>query len=211
MTEYYVFIDETGSFSYLNKGRSFVAGWVCSKKSKSRIAGKLKAGVSQFNKYLKYKKTSAQIEYPAHLHFMPLHLKDQRCGKDSIININPRQAPVFCKDVFESFQSDALILFRSSGKPAVIANEQACYLDILRNTLVQLIDEPLFKADCKINIVLGYRRSKIHYGFEGYENLPEFEKYMEQRIADELREAFIKGKKPRIKVFIGDARKEPGL
>ena len=211
MTEYYIFIDETGSFSYLNKGRSFVAGWVCSKQSKSEIAGKLKADVTHFNNNLDSKKISAQVEYPEHLHFMPLHLKNKRNRKDSAINIHSKEAPVLCEKIFESFKSDALIVFRSSGKPAVIANEQACYLDILRNTLVQLIDEPLFTYDCKINIVLGHRRSEIHYGSDGYENLPEFEKYMEQRIADELREAFMKGKKPVIKVFIGNARKEPGL
>lgn len=206
MDEYSVFIDETGSFSYLDKGSSsFIAGWVCKKNDSELLDELLGSVVDEFNRTLK----TGKLIYPDHLHFIPLHIKDKRINKDDGIHVDTGTVPRLVEKIFSEVRNKTVLVFHSSGRPAVIFHEQATYMDILRNTLIQLVDEPLFTPHCQISIEIGHRRSKMLYGEAGYRDTHAYEKYIAGRIQDELLQAF-EGKKPKIKVTIADARKEPG-
>ena len=144
MDTLYIFIDETGSFSYRDS-LSYVGGWVSNKRGCfKKVENKFQQSVKKFNTYLKSKDQNYSLDYPTHTHFMPLHLKDLRTDKDLAIPLVPKYAPVLCQDIFDTLREETLLVFKSSGKPAIIANEQAAYIDILRNTLIQLLDEDQF-------------------------------------------------------------------
>ena len=209
MDTLYIFIDETGSFSYRDS-LSYVGGWVCNKQGLKNVGNKLQQSVKRFNSYLKSKDQSYDLKYPNHLHFMPLHLRDLRTDKDLAIPLVPKYAPVLCQDIFDKFREDALLVFKSSGKPAIIANEQAAYIDILRNTLIQLLDNDPFVDYTHIKIIIGHRRAKFLYGREGIENTWDYEKYMAEKLAAELKEAF-EGLEKHINIEFDEARLNPAL
>jgi hypothetical protein len=209
METLYVFIDESGSFSY-RRGRSYIGGWVSYQKHLKSIENKLKLCVSKFNKFLNSKSQNYQLNYPHHLHFMPLHVKAYRKGKDQAIPLVPKYAPIFFRDLFTNIRDELLLVFKSSGMPAIIPNEHSAYIDILRNTLVQLVDDKLFNTDSNVKIVIGHRRSEAFYGIDGYEDIHGYEKYLSEKIAEELKSAF-DGKKMNVGIEFDNARKNPGL
>ncbi|MCD6272760.1 MAG: DUF3800 domain-containing protein [Deltaproteobacteria bacterium] len=208
---YTVYVDETGNFSF-KKNESFIGGWICRSEEKNKIERIIKKSVGRFNNHLKL--TCLQndsLQYPSHLHFMPLHLKHLRTGKDNFISVDPDNIGMFFFDLFTSLKNISLQVFRSTGKPAFFPNEQASYINILRNTLLQLIDQPkLFTQNSKIDIVIAHRRNAYLYGEEGILDWRGYEKYIINGLVNELKGAFV-GIKPAINIFFEDARKEPGL
>ncbi|MBW1829784.1 MAG: DUF3800 domain-containing protein, partial [Deltaproteobacteria bacterium] len=210
MDTLYIFIDETGSFSYRDS-LSYVGGWVSNKRGCfKKVENKFQQSVKKFNTYLKSKDQNYSLDYPTHTHFMPLHLKDLRTDKDLAIPLVPKYAPVLCQDIFDTLREETLLVFKSSGKPAIIANEQAAYIDILRNTLIQLLDEDQFVDYTHIKIIIGHRRAKFLYGREGMENTWDYEKYMAEKLAVELKDAF-EGLEKHIKIEFDEARLNSGL
>jgi hypothetical protein len=92
--------------------------------------------------------------------------------------------------------------------PFIIPHEQAGYVEILRNTLVQLVHEPVFGQNANIIITIAHRRSETLYGdgdFTGYET------NLSNRLSLELTQSFPVKPKPTISVSFKDARKIPGL
>ncbi len=190
MIEYYIFIDETGSFSYRNT-KSFIGGWVCRKESLKCLERKLRGCVERFNYFLGKERKTQYLIYPHHLHFMPLHVRNTRKIKDQSISVTPHLVPKFFRDVFREIEENSLFIFRSTGKPFIIANEHSGYMDVLRNTLLQLIDEPLFTPDSRIHILIGHRRMEMTYGLEGFKNWKDYENYISKCLTKELRNAFV--------------------
>jgi hypothetical protein len=209
MKRYYIFIDESGTFSF-KKGRSYVGGWVCRQGDLNKVVAKLENCVKRFNKYLVTQKQTYSLRFPDHLHFMPLHRKEFRTGKDQQILLEPRHTPELFHNIFKDIQENTLLVFRSSGKPAIIPNEQAAYIDTLRNTLLQLLEEPFFTDGSRARIFIAHRRMKNLYGQDGIEHFRDYEKYIADRISAELKESF-PGKDISLRIDFDDARKEPGL
>ena len=206
--EYCVFIDETGSFSYRSKAEdSYIAGWVCSKKCINQLAGELKSIVKDFNNTIPINNI---VKFPNHLHFAPLHFIDARKDQDSDIQIDLEFVPKLINKIFGHIQNKTDLVFYSSGRPSFNFHEQATYMDILRNTLVQLLDEPFFDKCGKISVTIGHRRHKVLYGIEGYNNLIKYEKFITEEIEKELRQVLGDKKQP-VDINFGDARTEAGL
>lgn len=210
-TTYTIFIDESGNFSFNKPWRSYVGGWVYEGKNLTEINKTIGFCVNKFNKYLADKNLAfAQLQNPAHLHFFPLHLRDSRKGKDQSIAVDPSYVPIFFQDVFDSFRNIAVKIFCSTGRPALIPNEQAAYIDILRNTLLQLLNQPMFDSKSKVQIIIASRRTESLYGQYGIADPKVYEQYIAQELTKELSGAFY-GEKPEIHILFDDARKLEGL
>lgn len=213
---FHVFIDETGSFSYLSqlqynkKHSTFVSGWVVAAEHVNKLDDILRGCVKDFNQDMAGKNVPGEIVYPQDLHFMPLHYQEQRTGQDSGISIAPGHIPGLITRIFNTLQDKVLLVFRSSGMPFIIPHEQAGYMEILRNTLVQLVHEPVFGKDFEITVTIGHRRSHVLYG-DGFKDTRAYEKYLSNRLTMELGESFLAKPRPGIKILFGNARKLPGL
>lgn len=211
MANYTIYIDETGSFSFRNRG-SFIGGWICKSDDVKQIKSILRASVTYFNNYL----TSNNIQniildYPSHLHFMPLHLSELRKSKDNNISVDPGDINIFFTNFFDSIKNVTLQVFRSTGKPVFMPNEQATYIDILRNTLLQLIDQSILSSQTMIlDIVIAHRRTPSLYGEEGYTDTLAYERHIIDGLTNELQDAFVSNK-PQLNITFSDARYEPGL
>ncbi len=205
-----VFIDETGNFSFKSK-TSYIGGWICKSDDIKNIKEIIKGSVRYFNHYLKDEQiNSFTLNYPSHMHFMPLHVYDQR-EKDKSITINPRHVPVFFNHLFNSINEISSQVFRSTGKPAIMPNEQATYIEILRNTLLQLLDKSLESLNnLKVDIIIAHRRVPKLYGADGMDDTHSYEKHIIEGLTTELLNAF-ENNKPQIKISFEDARNNPGL
>jgi hypothetical protein len=205
-----IFIDETGSFS--RKSRSFIGGWVCKSDDVSNIKGMIKSSVRFFNDYLKAEQLeSYTLEYPEDMHFMPLHLQKLREGKDSSITVPPEHAPVFFSHLFKEIHNITLQVFRSTGKPVIKPNEQAVYIEILRNTLLQLLDQSVsLYENVKLDIIIAHRRHPSLYGEEGIKDYRAYENHLKEELTKELVGAFTINK-PAINITFADARYTSGL
>lgn len=205
-----VFIDETGTFSRGSK-KSYIGGWLCKSNEVSSIGDIIKKSVADFNMHLKEAKIESSLNYPDDMHFMPMHLLDQRNGKDGHITIPTQQAPYFFESLFESINKITLQVFRSTGKPAIKVNEQAVYIDILRNTLLQILDNSdIDLQDLKLEIVIAHRRKRSLYGDEGYAAISAYEEHLSEELRKELLSAY-DSRKPTINIVFRDARHTAGL
>jgi hypothetical protein len=208
-----IFIDETGDFSF-NSKTSSVGGWVYKAKNETRfkieqkIEGIIKASVKYFNNYLISEQSSFKLDYPSHMHFMPLHLSEQR-EKDKTITIHPRHIPIFFNHLFNELNNITLQVFKSTGKPVFMPNEQATYIDILRNTLLQLVDHPKLSSQ-KLTIIIAQRRVRSLYGYGGFLDQDAYEQHIIKGLTQELLDAF-PNNKPELKIIFDSARKNPGL
>jgi len=206
-----IFIDETGSFSR-QSNKSFIGGWMCTSDDVTKVKGLINSSVRYFNDYLKTKELdNYTLEYPADMHFMPLHLLEQRKGKDNSITVPPEHIPVFFNHLFKQIRNISVQVFKSTGKPAIKPNEQAVYIDILRNTLLQLLDHSVTVApNLKLDIIIAHRRNNSLYGDEGIADTQAYEKHLIEGLTKELLDAF-ESNKPVINITFADARYTPGL
>lgn len=207
---FHVFIDETGTFSYLQKRNSFVSGWVVADKHEKQLNKTLRKCVNEFNENMKEKGVGESVLYPNHLHFMPLHYKNRRINSDAGISIDPVHVPILVNSIFNALKDKSLLVFRSSGMPFIIPHEQAGYMEVLRHTLVQLLHDPVFGQDVKIIITIGHRRSKMLYG-EGHKQALNYERHLSEQLSTELLQSFTQKKRPNIQIIFDDARNIPGL
>lgn len=211
MANFFVYIDETGSFSYQGIQNSFVGGWICKNDGQLRqhLEKILKESVTKFNGIQKKK----ILHYPQDLHFMPmLTPRDKRFAQDQHIKIQHTEAPSFFNEVFERLgQVDSIAVFRSVGGPAIVAHEQAAYMEILRNTLIQLLDHALLPRDYTLTITIARRRTKELTGYLRRQDLPKYEKYLAGKLKDELSATFPGQGRRTINISFGDGAKNPGL
>jgi len=206
---YSIYIDETGSFiKRTKKDTNYVGGWVCAKGSKryaDELIKKLKRTVQNYNK-----KNKLNIEFPIpdYLHFMPLHLLEKRINRDSHIQVPVRLVQPILSEIFSAISNDVLLVFRSTGYPHFCANEQAVYIDILRSTLYQLIDDLKIADNDTVEIVIAARRVGKLMGY-GIENPYKYEKELSEAIINEMLEIFALKKflDKQVNIYFSDARK----
>jgi len=206
-----IFIDETGSF-FRTSATSYIGGWVCKSDDVKKIKAIIQNSVHYFNDYLKAQEISdATLSYPDDIHFMPLHLiSERKKSKDNGITVPTEYVPIFFKHLFAEIHKISLQVFRSTGKPAIKPNEQAVYIDILRNTLLQLVDQSVsLSPKIHIDIVIAHRRHPMLYG-QGIDDTHAYEKHMIEGLKQELRSAF-DSNKPEINIIFADARENTGL
>lgn len=212
MQQFSIFIDETGSFSYLDSVKNcFVGGWVCRDRESHELTDKslkdmLQTSVKNFNSG---KTGKDQLIFPRDMHFNPLHTPlTQRNQNDTEITVSPEDIPPFFVDVFTRVAPVTELIFRSQGMPVVIPHEQAAYMEILRNTLIQLLKEKLFAKEPALRIVVAGRRTGVLLGYGGQKNPRAYEGYIAKKLTDELQKlSDLKD----ITVQFGSARKSPGL
>jgi hypothetical protein len=216
MGDWVAMIDESGSFGRLNRrgGPSFVGGWIAPATFVRRLPGALDALGSRFNADLP--PGEPRLDARRDLHFFPLHLPNLRVGADAHISLDPRHAPTVMRAVFELIGEQTLLAFRSTGTPRLAANEQDAYLQVLRATLVQLLDLPDFDPDSadrgtSLRIVIASRRQPELLGYEGGDDPDAYEDHLAGRLSRELDEAMRGPNKPRISVAFESARREVGL
>jgi len=198
LADFTIFIDETGNFSYGNDPKlSFIGGWVCrgTMNSEDAFNTLLETQVTNFNNSYPHSK----LEFPADMHFMPLH-----------ISSHPDQIKPFFTDVFNEIKRQTCFVFRSTGIPTIIPHAQAAYFEVLRNTLVQLVEDEFFPQKFSLQIVIAFRRKKELYGFAN--NHPQsYEKYLTKVLLDELEQSSQRKVKPNIDISFADARQHSGL
>ncbi len=214
MKQFYIFIDETGSFSYLDKpGNCFIGGWVCQcdkipKNFDKRLRVLLQECVEWFNDK---QYASKKLKYPEDMHFMPLHTPASRRNKyDQHITVTPDQIQPFFKAVFEAIKPSTALVFRSFGLPVIIPHEQAAYTEILRNTLLQLVSNKIFSTATSLKIIIASRRTAELLGYSGKKDPKKYEKYLADNLAREIQRTR-SVKKKKIEISFASARKNPGL
>ncbi len=199
MANYVVYIDETGSFSYMDKADTcFVGGWVCKSTDnlKAKLETLLKNAVETNNQA-----HGRKIQYPNDLHFFPMH-----------VTTHPNEARAFFHNLFSSVKSLTYFHFRSSGRPLIIPHEQACYMEILRNTIIQLVNyKPLMDNCSSLSILIAHRRTEILYGYSGIEQPEKYERYLAEKLRGEIKQSLKGVFQAKISVDFASARRHPGL
>jgi len=210
---YYVFIDETGDFIIKNNmnNTNYVGGWICTHEIKD-LENKL---VSTVRSFLQQEKLSFHFSIPDHLHFMPLHIPAMRKGRENHINSVPLEyvQPLLTK-IFSIIKNEVFLIFRSTGFPHFYANEQASYIEILRSTIYQLIDDLKITSKDKLEIVIAARRVKELLGQFSINNIKFYEKKLIESFHKEIIKDVFEYKKLKnnqIRIVVDDARKNTSL
>jgi hypothetical protein len=206
--KYTIFIDETGSFSRDVSAKSFVGGWVSKEYNEKNIKIEIEHSLLNLNARIadKYGETYKFL-LNRDMHFVPLHRKKERIGKDANIKAPEEMAEDICSTLFNSIKKNVEFIFRSSGNPKYFANEQASYLEIIRSTIIQILREDLLKKNCEeINIIIASRRVAILMGKESHSSSDKIKNYeasilslLEEEILDILGKN-IKGTKINLKI-----------
>jgi len=203
---YYVYIDETGSFiKSKNKDTNYVGGWVCSHGTK-----KIKKQVDDaIQDYITRNALPTQFPIPDYLHFMPLHKLALRKKKDSRIRVPIKYVQPIVTEFFSVMAEKVFLVFRSKGFPRFYANEQAAYIEILRSTIYQLIDDLKLTDKDRLEIVIAARRVKILMGEFGKENIMDYENLLTNALRDELMKYALDARQlseKQVKIVVSDAR-----
>jgi hypothetical protein len=210
VTAFHIFVDESGGFSF-RKPNSFVGGFACTEPNVSSVTKCLKTSAEEFNsRLLADFPDQAPFVNPDHLHFMPLHVASLRRGNDEGIRVSPELVPEFFRALFHRLKPLVDCAFRSTGVPGLVANDHACYVEVLRHTLLQLIDDPMWREASELKITVAHRRGLERYGSDGHYYQRDYEHHFQTYLARELRDAFV-GERPRISVEIADGRHQRGL
>jgi hypothetical protein len=215
MNQYKIFVDETGTFSSIDRpDNCFVGGWVYKapgeqEPQQNELAGMLKNSIKSFNK-AHLNTDIKKLVYPRDMHFAPLHtpfsIRNQKYRNlwyGSREEIGP-----FFHDAFHKIALKTVLMFRSQGLPAIIPHEQAAYFEILRNTLIQLLKEKVFIRDSSLRICIASRRTETLLGYAGIKNPDEHESYLAEKLKEELVAA---SKIKMIEIEFSGATETPGL
>jgi len=208
---YFIYIDESGKFMYNRKmDESYVGGWVCNhghKALKKRLTKVVQS-------YLKERKLNFEFSIPEYLHFFPLHKPAKRKDHDSQINVPVEHVKPIVAQIFSEVRKTTITAFRSVGFPYFYANEQQAYMEILRATVYQLIDDLQITARDQIELVIAARRIKELIGEYAFVNIDEYE----GQFAESLREEMINNvfsdlelKENNIQVVVSSARRNTCL
>ena len=210
--KYHIFIDETGNFGKKSKVRyntDFIAGWVSSGTFPHNLKQTIDNAVAPHNRDIE--ETSGKeyiLKIPDDLHFIPLHRPERRTNADSTITIPVSWVQPMMTSIFDSLDKKVLFAFRSTGFPRYYANEQAAYIEILRATILQILDRiELKKEDCA-EILIASRRIRQLMGEYGFENSNEYERNICDNLIGEITEVFAdKSMAERIKITMESARR----
>jgi len=207
---YYIFIDETGNFiKSKNRNTNYVGGWVCGQGSK-RYTEALEKKINQsVQKYIQMNNLNIEFPVPDYLHFIPLHLLENRKKKDAHIQVPFQYVQPILSEIFSTINNDVLLVFRSTGFPYFCANDQAVYIEILRATLHQLIDDLNITARDKVEIVIAERRLDRLMGLYGIDNPRDYENSLSEAIKNEMLKIFALKQlhKDQVNIFFSSARK----
>lgn len=213
---YRVYIDETGSFAKktpIKNDTDYVAGWVSKDLPDTTLDALVRDALRPVNKKLpETLYEHSKLKIPKHLHFFPLHLSHFRNGADETIRFPIGLVPDAIRAVFSVVRPHIRLAFRSRGFPHFFANEQSAYADILRATILQVIDQINYNPDDVIEIRIAARRIEELMGEFGFENPNAYEKQFCENLAKEINSVFERRKiNNPMSLTIRSARKEIGL
>ena len=208
---YHIFIDETGSFgkrSVTKNNTNFVAGWVCEGRFTSRLEDFLRDVALPCNRDItKTLGENYTLKIPDHLHFIPLHIPGERKNADSKIRIPVGMVQPVVSAIFDGLQTRMLFAFRSTGFPRYYSNEQGAYIDILRATLLQVLDNISIGEKDRIEITIASRRIKLLMGEYGFNNCSDYERSICHNLLDEITRVFNdRGISKKIRISMQSAR-----
>lgn len=209
MANHVVFIDESGAFLPCGKP-GFVAGWVCPASRETALGKRLREVVGAFNDERAGCPKREGVLYPEHLHLAPLLNPCLRNGADTGIGVPAAAAKILVRRVLDLARQEAVFVFRSDGRPVLAGDMQSEYLQVLRNTLVQLLENAVFKPETGVRVVLARRDLARVLAPADTTSGELYENYLSAGIAAELREAF-PDRKFDLSVTLDSARKNPGL
>jgi len=212
MPNFYIFIDETGTFSFLDAARNCFIGGLALRDERDINAVLKDLDVLLKNSTNKFNRRDGQKEklnYPRDMHFSALHSPPHlRFEADKRIQVKPQDISPFFHDVFKKISTLNPLIFRSQGLPAVIPHEQAAYIEVLRNTLLQLLQEKIFNNESTLHIFIAQRRQNILLGYSGTKEPDKYETHLAQQLREEL---LALNKTTNITITFASARKNTGL
>ena len=192
--KYYIFIDETGNFrkkSKVNNNTNFIAGWVCQDPFPKNLNQTMDKAVAPHNREIEETFGKAYLlKIPEDLHFFPLHRPECRTGADSGISVPADRVPPLMRSIFNSLEDRVAVVFRSTGFPWYYANEQAAYIEILRATVLQLLDGIGLKKEDRVEITVASRRISELMGEYGYKNSHDYERSICDNLRGEIADVF---------------------
>lgn len=194
MTNYSIYIDETGSFyPSKNKDTNFVGGFVSSNFPQKSILEKINPKLDEINKIiLEEYSDDKMFNIINDLHYAPLHYMDSRGEQDSHIKVPVEKVPEIIQLIVDNIYKNTDFIFRSRGFSSYFINEQSSYFELLRATIFQLLDDPIFDKDNveKITINIASRKSRKIFGEKIYENFDEYEKKIINKLIQEIQTVF---------------------
>jgi len=211
--KYYLFIDETGNFEQrtkVNNNTNFVAGWVCQQPVPMQIRQIINNAVTPHNQEVEETLgKNYRLKVPDHLHFIPLHIPRLRTDADDKITFPMEKVPPLMSSIFNNLEEKTVFTFRSTGFPRYYANEQSTYIEILRATILQVLNEIELKKEDKIEILIASRRIRVLMGESGIKKSAEYERNICDNLRNEISEVFAeKSMGDRINIVMASARKE---
>lgn len=211
MTNYSIYIDETGSF-YPSKSKdtNFVGGFVSSNFNKKTILEKINPKLNEINKVISQEfGNDNKFNINNDLHYAPLHKMDLRVAHDSHIKVPVEKVPEILQLITDTIYKNTDFIFRSSGFSSYFINEQSSYFELLRATIFQLLDDPIFDNNNveKITINIASRKSRKIFGEKIYENFDEYEKKIIDNLIQEIKTVFkYKDFSKKVEIFVIPAR-----
>jgi hypothetical protein len=110
--------------------------------------------------------------------------------------------------IFDSLNENVLFAFRSTGFPRYYANEQAAYIEILRATVLQILDRIELKKEDSAEFLIASRRIRQLMGEYGFQNSNKYERNICDNLIGEITEVFAdKSMAERIKITMESARR----
>ncbi len=213
---YRIYIDETGNFSKKTPVKSntdFVAGWVSRDLPEIPLDRLIRTALQCVNAKLPEGVASPdRLVIPKHLHFFPLHLPHLRSGSDSAIRFPIGLVPEAVRAVFKAIRPHTFLTFRSRGFPHFYTNEQGAYADILRATILQIIDRLHYLPEDFIEVFIAARRIKELVGEFGFKDPDAYEQQFCGSLSKEIKSVFQRRKirKP-IAVSVRNGKRDVGL
>ena len=214
--DFRIFIDETGNFALKTKKKAnsdYVAGWVSVDLTDDKLKSIINNALWTLNETLLAENPKSKaICVPQELHFMPLHIKSLRIGPDEGLLVPVEVAPQIVRSIFKAVEPYTRFIFRSRGFPHFYANEQGAYSDILRATILQVVDSIGYLPDDRIEICSASRRIRELLGEYGFSNRREYEQKFCETIVQEINFVFDRRRiNHPIIVEIQNARNDIGL
>lgn len=169
MSNYYIFIDETGNFNKLNdRSNNFVGGFVSKDFSVQEFENKISNVSNEVNKDLPQEK---HFDYKKNMHFIPLHIYNDKRREEENITFPVNKAETLINKIFNSVKDNIYFTFRSKGFVRYLLDGESIYRITLISTLFQVINyirEKDKSESISVNILIASRKIfKNEYGSTG--------------------------------------------
>jgi hypothetical protein len=191
MSNYTIYIDESGKFERTKSGKdSFVGGFITKNFNSNEVENKIKDLSNNIN--LKIEDKNYHFNYKKNMHFVPLHILEDPRRKEENITLPIKYVSELINGIFESVEKSVLLVFKSKGFPKYFYDTETIYTNILRSTILQAIkyiQEVEEKSDISINIVVA---SKVENKRFDYSETKEsnFKEQLELGLKEEFRSFF---------------------